>query len=84
MTLFYAETVGPTGRWSARTTPERPDTVTKGGHLRERRMGGIGPRIRNIRRVDPQHEGLTLDQLATIYGNAATEAVSEPEKGDAA
>ena len=84
MTLYYAETVGPTGRWSPRTTPTRPDTVTKGGHLRERGLNGLGPRIRNIHRVDPQHEALTLDQLAAIYGSEATEAVSAPAGEDAA
>lgn len=74
MTLFYYETVGITGRWSPCTTPGEPATVYKGGHLREQRLSGVGNRIRCISAVAPEHRGLTLNQLATIYGAASANA----------
>lgn len=46
--LWFYETVSMSGRWSPCTSPAKPETCRVGGHLREKRSEGVGPRIRNI------------------------------------
>lgn len=78
MTLWYAETVSMAGRWCPQTTPTRPETASRGGHLREQRPSGLGRRIRFIQPVEAEHEGKPLSELSVLYGAGNPVAVEQP------
>lgn len=74
--LWFYETVSVTGRWSPNTSPAKPDTCRVGGHLREKRVGGIGPRIRNIIAVPTDMRDMPLGDLqAALIGTGEAVAV---------
>mgnify|MGYP001442268122 CR=1 FL=1 len=76
MTLWYAEQLTPaSASWTPVTFPARPEVDSKTG--RQVLTGSIGPRLRGLCEVQPQHEGLHLGRLAAIYGTSAS-ADSEP------
>lgn len=83
MSLWYYETVTMTGRWSPCTAPTRPDTVTHGGHLRIKRMNGIGARIRRIAEVPQGLSDLPLDDLRRHLWGEGDEAAVTPQPGSA-
>lgn len=75
--LWYFETVGMTGSWGPCTSPYRPETVLHGGHEREKRSSGIGPRIRRITAVPLDLQDLGPAQLRkAFWGDEDTIAVA--------
>jgi hypothetical protein len=76
MSLWYFETVSMTGRWSPCTAPEKPEIVNIGGHEREKRVSGIGPRIRRIVQVPEGLRDLALSELQRhLWGESEETAV---------
>lgn len=65
--LFYFETAAPDGHWAPATSAE-PPPVSRKTHRPDRLGTDAGPRIRAVTQVHPDHHGLTLDQLAEVYG----------------
>jgi hypothetical protein len=77
MTLWYFETVGMTGKWGPCTAPERPQTVMQGGHLREKRVSGMGARIRRITEVPAAMHGMGPDEIRrAFWGDEDARAVA--------
>ncbi|VDC28250.1 hypothetical protein [Pseudogemmobacter humi] len=85
MRLWYFETVSALGRWTPNTSPDRPDTVHHGGHLRIKTTSGMGPRVRGIVEVPPEHQDRLLQELhGTLSPDASGGAVAPTGTGDAA
>ena len=77
MTLWYFETVGMTGQWGPCTAPERPQTASHGGHEREKRASGIGPRIRRITEVPEGLQDLgPIELRKMLWADEDAKAVS--------
>ena len=64
--LWYSETVNMTGRWSPRLTPDAPQTIRVGGHLREKLQGSTGMRIRRICEVPAHLQAMPLGSIAAV------------------
>lgn len=79
--VWYFECVTMTGRWSPCTAPERPETVTVGGHLRQQRNGAMGPRIRNIKRIPEDMRDLTLNDLRGLLSDHSDTSAVEARHG---
>lgn len=80
MSLWYFETVSMLGRWSPCTMATRPDTVNHGGHLRQKTVTGIGPRIRRIVEVPAGISDLPLNDLRRhLWGDDSDAAVHRIE-----
>ncbi|MCA0424029.1 MAG: hypothetical protein LCH61_12030 [Proteobacteria bacterium] len=74
--LWFYETVSMTGRWSPNTSPTRPATCRVGGHLRENRSEGVGPRIRNIVQLPEDLQTKPIAELRDmLVGSDGTIAV---------
>lgn len=68
---WFWEEMSMTGAWAPVAAPDKPATAKSGGHLRIKKTGGIGPRIRKEpQEIAARHQGLTLDVLKDIYGGA--------------
>lgn len=77
MPLWYAETRhAASPAWAPVTFTTEPQVTapTDGSSPRLVQAGSIGPRIRRVKEVATEHEGLHLGALAAIYGE---------ERGDA-
>jgi hypothetical protein len=66
--LYYFETAAPVGnRWMPNKSLVEPRVHSKQG--KPDRIGNdIGPRVRGLAEVHPDHLKLTLDELAQVYG----------------
>lgn len=56
--MFYYEEMSILGRWSPRTSPDRPDSKTAAGNR---------IKIRNVREVEPALQSFDLDDLQHFY-----------------
>jgi hypothetical protein len=64
--MFYFETASFSGRWTSQKSMIEPRVYSKQG--KPDRVGSdIGPRIRGLAEVHPDHHRLTLAQLAAVY-----------------
>lgn len=68
--MFFAEMKIFNGRWTPVALQDEPATVKVGGQLHFKTSTSVGSEIRNVHEIDPSYikAGLTLDQLADIYG----------------
>lgn len=82
--LWYCECVTMTGRWSPETRPEQPQTRVMGGHDREWKLSGYGPRIRNICPVPADLAHLSpMDLRQILAPEGSLIAVTVPQGGAA-
>jgi hypothetical protein len=65
--MWYFETASFAGRWQPQTSLTPPRIHSKKGKP-DRAGSDLGPRIRGLAEVHPDHHVLTLDQLAAVYG----------------
>ena len=65
--MIYLETRHPLGRWSPEIHATRPETITVAGHLRLKRNGAQGPKVRAIAEVPASMRHLTLEQLRQTF-----------------
>lgn len=70
--LWYCELRQASSPDYAPATFDREPVADKHGRMVQ--AGSTGPRIRNIRKVAEEHEGLHLGALAAIYGTGAGDA----------
>jgi hypothetical protein len=67
--MWYLELVSLSGQWRPQKTLTEPHVRSKLG--RPDRLGNdIGPRIRAVAEIHPDHAALSLDELAQVYGPA--------------
>jgi hypothetical protein len=76
--LWYFETAAPlSNRWTPNSSLVEPRVYTKQG--KPDRIGNdIGPRVRGLTEVHPDHHRLTLTQLAAIYGQGGAFYATRP------
>lgn len=78
--LWFYETVSMTGRWSPCTSTAKPETCRVGGHLREKRIEGVGPRIRNIVQLPEDLHTTPIAELRSLLVGADGTAAVEMSK----
>lgn len=61
--MYYYEEASMRGKWKPVTAP-LPPRIRNG---RVRFVDSIGPRVRALKKIDPGHRHLTLDQLRECY-----------------